>query len=204
MRVSASAQFLSKASLLLVVVAGCGTPESPVATTQEPTERSVQVTDTIIPATKAPAFDSLQIGPRAFQGIAPGDSLARHASRLQPDVLVSGEGKLRIFRIQAANGQSVGYVVPDSRSQSLVGDVVITSPIVRTAAGIGVGDNFLAVEAAYPDIVVHGSEVESRTHAVSGNLSFRLAISKATYEVPRNTVPPTTKVLEVRLTKLMY
>jgi len=49
----------------------------------------------------------------------------------------------------------------------------------------------------YPKAKVHGSEIEGRTYANFGQLSFRLNTSYFSYEVDETKIPKSTEIVEI-------
>jgi len=132
----------------------------------------------------------------SFEGIAIGDEIDSHKGSLKKDVLKSSEGNTNIYRI---NNKAfvVAYVIPDPKDENLVGKIVITSIGTKTKKGIEVGDDYEKLYEMSSSIEVHGSEIEGRTYAKVGHLSYRLDTPNFSYEVDENKIPKNTKIKEI-------
>lgn len=178
--------------LILVLFQSCNPP-----TSQKPKDIiiSTQVPSETVKESPKPAVPSIE--ETAFEGISPGDKIAEHQGNLEQAIQKNGEGTFDIYNIKNATYGVMGYLYPDPKTPTLVGDVVINSPLAKTKDGIHVGKTFGALMQKYPNIEVRGSEIEGRTYAKQNNLSFRLDFPHFKYELDKKTIPPTTKIIEI-------
>ena len=139
----------------------------------------------------------LLIAEKSFQGISPGDLISSHLNILEKGKLKTGEGTFDVFYVNNKNLEKLGYILKDPKNESLVGNIIIESKKARTEKGIHIGSSFEDLVKKYPDVKVHGSEIEGRTYGREGNLSFRLDTNNFTYEVDKNKIPKDAKVIEI-------
>ena len=83
----------------------------------------------------------------------------------------TGEGSFDVYEIKDFENNPAGYFMADPKNKLLVGDITVQSPKASTEKGIKIGDTFKDLLKAFPNIEVHGSEVEGRTYATANNLS---------------------------------
>lgn len=148
-----------------------------------------------------PAQTQMLIAPNAFRGIQVGDLIAKHQEYVQKTKLKTGEGTFEVFEIKDFDNNPAGYFLPDPKDKHLVGDITVTSPKARTIKGIKIGDTFQDLLKIFPDIAVHGSEMEGRTHATAHNLSYRLDVANFSYEIDRAKIPGTAKIIEITINR---
>lgn len=141
------------------------------------------------------------ISPISFRGIQIGDLIADHQEYVQKTKLKTGEGTFDVFEIKDFDNNPAGYLVPDPKDKLLVGDITVNSPKAQTAKGIKIGSTFQDLQKAFPEIEVHGSEIEGRTHATANNLSYRLDAANFTYKIDAAKIPPTTKITEITINR---
>lgn len=175
----------------------CGADTPPSDTTEEETTTENVATES--PTTTETTDNLFLIKADSYQGIKPGDAIAQHQAKLQKDILKTGEGDFEIYRIKATEGEErfVGFLDSEPMDESKVGTVFIDIPEAQTELGIQVGDTFKDLKEKLPNIEVHGSEIEGRTYAKSGQLSYRLDVANFSYEVDMNKIPATAKVMEI-------
>ncbi len=143
----------------------------------------------------------LLISPFAFRGIQVGDLIANHKAYIQKTKLKTGEGTFDVYEIKDFENNPAGYLVPDPKNKLLVGDITVKTPKAETAKGIKVGGTFQDLLKAFPNIEVHGSEIEGQTHANANNISYRLDMPNFTYDVDKAKIPPTTKITEIMINR---
>lgn len=148
-----------------------------------------------------PAQTQMLIGPNAFRGIQVGDPITKHQEYTQKTKLKTGEGTFEVFEIKDFDNNPAGYFLPDPNDKHLVGNITVTSPKARTVKGIKIGDTFADLLKVFPDIAVHGSEMEGRTHATAHNLSYRLDVANFSYETDRAKVPATARIIEITINR---
>lgn len=133
----------------------------------------------------------------SFRGISPGDKISDHQQYIEADKLAMGEGSFDIYQILDDNKKRLGYFLLDPNDKTLVGNIIINTSFPKTAQNISVGNTFAELRKAQTKLTVHGSEIEGRTYAKSGNLSYRLDAANFTYEVDVTKIPARTKILEI-------
>jgi hypothetical protein len=146
-----------------------------------------------------PTQTQLLIGPNAFRGIHVGDLIAKHREYTHKTQLRTGEGTFEVYEIKDFDNNPAGYFLPDPKDKLLVGDITVKSPKAQTIKGIKIGDTFQDLLNVFPDIAVHGSEIEGRTHAVANHLSYRLDVANFSYEIDKTKIPVTTKITEITI-----
>ncbi len=139
----------------------------------------------------------LLISEDAFRGIRVGDDIAQHSDYIQKQQLRTGEGEFEIYRIKDFNNNPAGFFYPDSKDENKVGSITVESPKAATAEGIRVGSTFGELLKKLPELEVHGSEIESRTHAMFKNLSYRLNIANVEYDVAVEKIPASTEITQI-------
>lgn len=148
-----------------------------------------------------PARTQLLIGPDSFRGIKVGDKIAAHTDYTQKTQLKTGEGNFEAYEIKDFENNPAGYFLPDPNDADRVGDIVVQTPKAQTAEGIMVGSTYQDLLKVFPSIEVHGSEVEGRTNATNGTLSYRLDVPNFNYEVDKAKIPVTTKIVEITINR---
>lgn len=141
------------------------------------------------------------ISPISFRGIQIGDAIAQHGDYIQKTQMKTGEGRFEIYEIKDFENNPAGYFLPDPNNKLLVGDITVKTPKAQTAKGIKIGDTFQDLQKVFPDIEVHGSEIEGRTHATANNLSYRLDVANFKYEIDKTKIPATTKITEITINR---
>jgi hypothetical protein len=144
-----------------------------------------------------PSRTQLLISPFAFRGIQIGDLIADHKEYTQKTKLKTGEGTFDVYEIKDFENNPAGYLVPDPKDKLLVGDITVQTPKAKTIKGIKIGDTYQDLLKLFPDISVHGSEIEGRTHATANNLSYRLDVANFTNRIDKTKIPSTTKIMEI-------
>ena len=132
-----------------------------------------------------------------FLGLTPGGSMVEFVDGLRSGVLQTGEGDFDVHYIDSAEGDELGYVMADPRDENTIGNIYITSTKVVTEKGIRVGMSFSELQEKMGELEVHGSEIEGRTYANSGGLSFRLDAENWSYEIDPSTIKPETEIIEI-------
>lgn len=144
---------------------------------------------------------SLLIKENSFQGISPGDKITSHSSKLEKNTLKNGEGEFVSYQIKDNKLGTVGYLLPDPNDATLVGNITVESDEAKTKKGIRIGSTFGELMKKYPKAKVHGSEIEGRTYAKAGDLSFRLNTSFYSYDVDITKVSKSTEVIEILINR---
>ncbi len=141
------------------------------------------------------------IFPDSFRGIAPGDKLATHEAELVKSQLVNGEGDFTVYLIMDGPESKIGYLMPDPNDETKVGDITITSSIPTTTEGMKVGMTLGDLFNRYRNLEIHGSEIEGRTTATKGPLSFQLDANNYEYEIDPEKIPLNTKITEISINR---
>lgn len=153
------------------------------------------------PSTSVREPQGMLISATSFAGIQPGDAISAHGKRLKATVMRNGEGTFDVYAILDENGQQIGYSHPNLKDKKLLGDIIITSPNARTADGIRIGSSYGELRRKYPKIEVHGSEAESRTYAMQGDIYYRLDVANSKYNLDPNSIDDGVKVVEITLSQ---
>lgn len=149
----------------------------------------------------SPTQIQLLIGQNAFRGIQVGDLISKHTDYIQKTKLKTGEGTFEVYEIKDFDNNPAGYFVPDPNNKQMVGDITVNSPKAQTIEGIKIGSTFQDLQKVFPGIAVHGSEIEGRTNAVAGNLSYRLNVANFSYEIDAAKIAATTKIMEITINR---
>lgn len=147
----------------------------------------------------SPMQTKMLIGQNTFRGIQVGDLISKHTDYVQNKTLRTPEGVFQGYEIKDFDNNPAGYFLPDPKNPLLVGNITVTSTKAQTVKGIKVGDTFQDLQKVFPEIEVHGSEIEGRTNAVAGNLSYRLAMGNFNYEIDEAKIPGNTKILSITI-----
>ena len=184
--------------LVSAAVAACGNN----AVTPPPSVEATQVPTTTPPVTPAPspAQAEATITPKGFRGILVGSGLDQYERRLRAGMLVDGEGSFGIYYIDgdADTAPAILHPQPSAEGQ-IVFLITVTKPGYSTPEGIGVGSTWADLQAAYPGIEAHGSEIESRVYAQGGAYSFKLDANSVQHDLPRGVVTAGTRVTEINV-----
>lgn len=193
-------QSLTLLPLLLFLVA-CGQPpadnttaEAEVEQEMTETQESKQENTTI---DEAGEEDPYLVSNGFFLGMHPGLPIVDFAGGLRKGSLATGEGDFEVYYIDGAEGNELGYLMPDPQDEDMIGNIFITSPDVVTELGARVGLSFAELQKRLGPLEVHGSEIEGRTHASKDGVWYRLNTVNFSYELDPAAIDPTTKVTEI-------
>jgi hypothetical protein len=150
--------------------------------------------------TAAPAKDYV-LAEGEFQGVKLGTPLAaleqKFGKKLHKAVMKTGEGDFEYYRLRNKTGQEIAqfFLTDDKRVRM----IETTSPLWKTTKGIRVGSTLRELRDAYPNLEIHGSEIESRTTASSAatKWTFRIDAHFGSYELsPKElaSISPETKI----------
>lgn len=181
----------------LALLISCDETKTPAAETQNETSTTTEPT----PEEEIEKEVPLTIFQNSFLGIAPGDQVAEHKALLEEDLLQTGEGDFEIYNIKEAKNGVVAYFLADPMDNELIGDIFITSPLAKTEDGIAIGHTFGDLVNKYPDLEVHGSEIEAQTFADQGNLSFKIDEPHTTYDLDIDAVSKEAKIIEIIISR---
>ncbi len=148
-----------------------------------------------------PSRTQLLISPIAFRGIQIGDLIANHTDYIKKTKMKIADGTFDVYEIKDFENNPAGYFVPDPKDKLLVGDITVKTPKAKTIKGIKIGDTYQDLLNVFPDISVHGSEIEGRTHATANNLSYRLDVANFTNRIDKTKIPSTTKITEITINR---
>ena len=160
--------------------------------------KQLKVTEAI---SVTPTQTQLLISPFAFRGIRVGDPIVDHTEYIKKTQLKNGEGNFEVYEIMDFDNNPAGYLMADPKNAKVVGDITVHSPKAATAKGIKPGSTFADLLKVFPEIEVHGSEIEGRTHATANNLSYRLDMPNYSYKIDRAKIPATTKITEITINR---
>ncbi len=144
---------------------------------------------------------TLLISENSFRGIKIGDKISGHNEYAIEGQMRSGEGSFKVHWIMDFNNNRAGYLVPDPKDELIVGNIMIQSKMAETAEGIKVGSTFGDLQKAFPNLEVHGSEIEGHTFARANKLSYRLEAVNNTYKVDVKKIPLSSKVTQIMINR---
>lgn len=143
--------------------------------------------------------DELLIQEAGLAGVFSGQHMSGVEGRIGKELAKTAEGEFVHYNFTDSNKNTLGYFMLDPTDQTLIGDVVITSPKAATKDGIRVGSTYGELKAIAPNLVVHGSEIESRANAYVGSTAYLLDVAINTYEVDESHIKSDTKIKEIRI-----
>ena len=141
--------------------------------------------------------DPMTISEYGFMGMTPGDEINTASKNLRKAIQKNGEGDFVGYELLDDKGKVIGFLFPDEEGESVIDMIEVNVKGYTTQENIGVGSTYKDLKSAYPDIEVHGSEVESETSVEVGGLLFILDAYFNTYEVDESKIAPTTKVKQI-------
>ncbi|MFK7905344.1 MAG: lysozyme inhibitor LprI family protein [Chitinophagales bacterium] len=141
--------------------------------------------------------DRYLIDSKSFYGISKGDPIAKHKDVLEKGILRTGEGSFDVFYIKNDKGDLLGHLDTQFRDESRVGAISIDTPLAKTKQGVHVGMTFGELEKILGPIEVHGSEIESRTHASKDGIWYLLDAYFGTYEIDKSQIKKDTKIKQI-------
>lgn len=145
---------------------------------------------------KLAADDPFVISGGAVLGIRPGDAISS-VNNTKKTSLKTGEGEFTVYTLVEDGGREIGYLMPDPNDPKKIGSIHVLSNRLMTPEGIGVGSTFGELDQVMSGVVVNGSEIEGRTYATAGEVSFRLKTNNFSYEVDKSKIKPDTRIIEV-------
>jgi len=191
--------FLFIICLIIALITGCN--DQPPSIAEVPDEQvapqTPELNDDNTAIYDVDDEDPYRISNGIFLGLQPGESFVDYQEGLRKGTLKSGAVSLSAWYIDGAEGNELGYVLPDPRDAGTVRSIVITSPDVVTEKGIRVGYEFPELMQRLGTLSLHGSEIESRVYADEGNLRYRLDMASNKPNIKSSEVPAGTKVTEI-------
>ena len=137
----------------------------------------------------------------SFLGMQAGDNLSDYKDKLKATTIVTGEGDFEAFAIFHEE-KRVGHIYADIQDPAKIGSIVITAPIAATELGIKVSSTWGALKEAFPQIPVHGSEIEGQTFANHGHVDYKLNVNFWSYELTAEqlaSIKDDTEIIEIWL-----
>ncbi len=193
---------------MLGLVWACG-PQS-VDDTQEDTTATVdsnastEVPEEDVPADNDENIDLSDAIPHILYddnafGISIGQKIADIELPVEKTVLETGEGSFDIYEIKLENGTLVGYLHPDTRDASRVGQIVVDFDNAQTEEGIQIGTTFGELKEKISDFEVHGSEIESQVNVFYKGFAFQLDHYSSDYNLDPSEIPDDADVIEIAI-----
>lgn len=96
-------------------------------------------------------------------------------------------------------GVEIGYFLPDSKNDTLVGNIFIQSEKAVTEDGFKVGTSFEEILEKLPAVKV--LELENEIYAVVANISYKLDYRNYGTVLSRTSIPKKSKILEIIIRK---
>jgi len=134
-------------------------------------------------------------------GIRIGDTLEvigkRSKPALIPDKVKNGEGEFQTYLFTATNKEKVRIYPIEKGGKQIVHLLEYSGAGCQTEKGVGVSSTLAALRQAYPDLTVHGSEIEGRTTATGGGWRFLMGDQHFTVDVDINSLNPDIRVTAI-------
>lgn len=131
----------------------------------------------------------------SFYGLKKGQKIPEN---LEKSVLETGEGDFEIFLIKDKDGSDLGYIHPDfMKDEALIGNIVVTSSKVATIHGLSIDMTFGDIQEKYPNVEVHGSEIEGYTSAVIDDIHYGLEFNHWSYDLDAKLISKDTRITEI-------
>jgi hypothetical protein len=190
------------ALLLLFLISCSSNPDTITETTdiELPTVKTDDSkTDINAIIANSDADDPYMLSNDYFLGMTPGGSLADFIDVLRDGELKTGEGSFKVFYIDGAEGDELGYVYSREDGNGSINQITITSPKVVTEDGIRVGTSFNELTQQLGEVEVFASEIESRVYATKGGTTYRLATNGIAGQTSAEDIKGDVKVLQIIL-----
>ena len=143
------------------------------------TEQELEPMD---PALVLPADDNLSLSAKGYNGINLGDSITNN-ERLRLTNIENDEGSFSGYKLMHKELGAVGYALPMSTNNELIGQIVIDMIGIETKEGISVGKTYADLKTTYPKLKVYVSETDGITYATSNGLHFRLDATSSSNKI---------------------
>jgi hypothetical protein len=142
-------------------------------------------------------LDLLIITGNSFMNYKVGDLIEEDEVKVLESTMETGEGVFIVYDLMDEKNGKLGYLTPLPEKLDKVHTITILSPLAKTKESIHVGSTFSELLKKFPQIKVHGSEIEGRVHASQENLWYRLDFNSNEYELDKNLIPTKTKITEI-------
>lgn len=166
-------------ALLLLFLISCNSNPDTITDTTDIEIPSVNLDDSKDSShtaiSNADADDPYMLSNSSFLGMTPGGSLDDFKDGLRDGELRTGEGSFKVFYIDGAEGDELGYVYSREGGDGSIDQITITSPKVVTENGVRVGMSFNDLTQKLGEMEVFASEIESRVYATKDGTTYRLA-----------------------------
>ncbi|NJC26408.1 hypothetical protein [Neolewinella antarctica] len=133
----------------------------------------------------------------AILGLKPGEPLGEYADGLRTGRIRTGEGDFDVYFIDGAEGDELGYLLPDPTAKSRIGDIILTAPTVVTEKGIRVGLTYAELIERLGAVAFHGSETEARVYGTKDGLRYRLDVNSTKRDLTEADIEPGTRITEI-------
>lgn len=135
------------------------------------------------------------ITPNGLPDYTIGDSIDPGSEFIERSEKRSGEGVFAVYNLKATNGEQIGVIYPDQSNH--IRTIEILSSNLETKEGVKAGNSFEDLRKVYPDLVVVGSEIESRVSAIANDIVFVLDTHMNISQVDLKNINPKTKVKQI-------
>jgi hypothetical protein len=123
----------------------------------------------------------------------------KYKFKLTPEKYKTGDGEFDIYTYKTPSGEILRIFPLKKGGVEKVHLLEYTGAMCQTSKGVGVSSTLSALLKAYPDLEVHGSEVEGRTMAKGGEWYFLLGTNVFTPNVDIKTLNQDIRVTAVVL-----
>ncbi len=140
----------------------------------------------------------------AFHGIVVGSEIKSiPSSKIEKSIEKTGEGNFIVYIITSKDDEKLGYFTIDPLNKSLVGTIVVTTEKARTKTNFKIGTTYKEIKSTLNSFEAHGSEIENKTYIKHRNLSMRLDFQSNQYNLDKNKIPETSKVVEIQINRIL-
>ncbi len=186
----------------------CNNPsEKPTVAAAAPVEAAAPVAAAPTTATTTPvaAAKPVEKGMQTPDCIAPGAIYGMKVGMTIPEAHKifpigkatekNGEGTFDVYKpAQEESANDYFTIYPEKKGGKEVIKSMEFTGDCKTKEGIKVGSTLADLRKAYPKLVAHGSEIESRVTVEAGGYSFLLNTASTKYNLDQATLKPTVKV----------
>jgi hypothetical protein len=164
--------------------------ETPPAAAAKPAEAAK-------PAAATTSNTGARLTPGALFGMKVGMSIpdAQKLFPLRKAKEENGEGTFDVYKSaqEESSGDDITIYTDKKGGKEVISNIKYTGDYA-TKEGIKVGSTLADLRKAYPKLVAHGSEIESRVTATGGGYSFLLNTPSTKYDLDQATLKATVKV----------